>query len=251
MPGYPKLFEPETGLEEPRGPREAQGTLVLWPMIIDLHTHTFFSDGLLIPSELVQRVGAAGYRAIAITDHADSSNLDHLIPRMVLLAEDLNRTQSVTVIPGVELTHVPPELIGSLVKKARDLGARLVVIHGETIVEPVPKGTNRAGLDAEADIIAHPGLLSIEEARLAAQKGIFLEITARKGHSLTNGHVARLAVEADASLVLNSDGHAPGDFLSEALAPKIVQGAGLPPDAFDTLQRNARLLLHRLGYPLS
>jgi putative hydrolase len=217
-------------------------------MIIDLHTHTFFSDGALVPSELVRRVGTAGYAAIAITDHADSSNLDHLVPSMVRVAEDLNKAQEVIVIPGVELTHVPPERIASLVKKSRDLGAKLVVIHGETIVEPVAPGTNRAGLDAGADIIAHPGLISIEEAHLAARKGIYLEITARKGHSLTNGHVARLALETGAFLILNSDGHAPGDFLSEALAPKIAQGAGLPPDAFATLQADARLLMERLGY---
>jgi len=220
-------------------------------MIIDLHAHTFFSDGALIPSEMVRRAGAANYGAVAITDHGDSSNLDHLVPSIVRVAEDLNKTQLVKVIPGVELTHVPPPLIASLVKKARDLGAKLVVIHGETIVEPVAPGTNRAGLDAGADIIAHPGLLSMEEARLAAQKGIYLEITARKGHCLTNGHVARVALETGASLVLNSDGHAPGDFLSEALAPRIVEGAGLLPDAYARLQSNARLLLDRLGYPLS
>lgn len=219
-------------------------------MIIDLHTHTFFSDGVLIPSELVRRAGAVGYAAVAITDHADSSNLDHIIPRVIRVADDLNRSQPVRVIPGVELTHVPPELIQALVKKARDLGTKLVVIHGETIVEPVAPGTNRAGLEACADILAHPGLLTPEEAQLAAAKGIFLEISARKGHSLTNGHVAKLAREAGASLVLNSDGHAPGDFLSEALAPKITQGAGLPPDAFFQLQSNARELLDRLGSPL-
>ena len=219
-------------------------------MIIDLHTHTFFSDGALIPSELVQRAAVAGYCAIALTDHADSSNLEHLVESMLRAARDLNQTQPVRVIPGVELTHVPPELIASLVKRSRALGAELVVIHGETIVEPVAPGTNRAGIDAGADIIAHPGLLSIEDARLAAQKGIFLEITARKGHSLTNGHVARLALEIGASLLLNSDGHASGDLLSQTLAPKIVQGAGLPPDAFAGLQSNARALVDRLGYRL-
>lgn len=224
--------------------------LVLAALIIDLHTHSFFSDGALIPSELVRRAGAAGYAAVAITDHADTSNLDHLVPRMLRVADDLNRTQPVKVIPGVELTHVPPELVRALVQKARDLGAKLVVIHGETIVEPVAPGTNRAGLEAGADIIAHPGLIGAEEARLAAAKGILLEVTARKGHSLTNGHVARLALEAGASMVLNSDGHAPGDFLSEALAPRIAQGAGLPPNAFSQLQSNARKLLDRLGYPL-
>lgn len=187
---------------------------------------------------------------MAITDHADSSNLDHLVPRMVRVADDLNRTQPVKVIPGVELTHVPPELIDALVKKSRDLGARLVVIHGETMVEPVAPGTNRAGLDAGADIIAHPGLINLEEARLAAAKGIFLEISARKGHSLSNGHVAKLALQAGASMLLNSDGHGPGDFLSTTLAPKIAQGAGLPADAFSKLQSNARQLLDRLGFSL-
>jgi putative hydrolase len=224
--------------------------LVFSALLVDLHTHSFLSDGSLIPSELVRRVGAAGYAAVAITDHADSSNLDHLIPMVVRVADELNRVQPVKVIPGVELTHVPPELIQGLVKKARDLGAKLVVIHGETIVEPVAPGTNRAGLDAGADIIAHPGLINLEEARLAAARGIFLEITARKGHSLTNGHVARLALEAGATMVLDSDGHAPGDFLSETLAPKITQGAGLPPESFSQLQSNARRLLDRLGYPI-
>jgi putative hydrolase len=219
-------------------------------MLIDLHTHSLFSDGALIPSELVRRVGSAGYGAVALTDHADSSNLDDLVPRMVHVAEELNKVQSVQVIPGVELTHVPPELIPSLVKRARDLGAKLVVIHGETIVEPVAPGTNRAGLEAGADIIAHPGLISVEEVQSAARKGVLLEISARKGHSLTNGYVARLAVQAGASLVLNSDGHVPGDFLSEALAPRIVQGAGLPQEAFSNLQSNARLLGERLGYTL-
>jgi histidinol phosphatase-like PHP family hydrolase len=123
--------------------------------MIDLHTHTLFSDGVLIPSELIRRFETLRYTAVAITDHADSSNLDYLVPRMVQVANDLNRCQSVKVIPGVEITHVPPSLIGPLVERARVLGAKLVVIHGETIVEPVAPGTNRAGLDARADIIAH------------------------------------------------------------------------------------------------
>ena len=102
--------------------------------MIDLHTHTFFSDGVLIPSELVRRLEAIDYEAVALTDHADSSNLDFIVPRIVQVAEDLNHAQKVKVVPGIELTHVPPSLIGPLVKRARELGARLVVIHGETIV---------------------------------------------------------------------------------------------------------------------
>jgi len=218
--------------------------------MIDLHTHSLFSDGELIPSELVRRAEAIGYRAVALTDHADSSNLDFIIPRIVKVAEALNRTQPVKVVPGVELTHVPPALIGSLVLKARELGAALVIVHGETVVEPVAQGTNRAGLEAGADILAHPGLITPEEVALAAKKEIFLEISGRRGHSFTNGHVAKLALEGGARLVLNSDAHAPEDLMTRELANKVVEGAGLPKSSLEGLLSNSELLLKRIGYAL-
>jgi len=215
--------------------------------MIDLHTHTLFSDGVLIPSEQVRRFEALTYDAVALTDHADSSNIDFIVPRIVQVAEDLNGSQTVKVVPGIELTHVPPGRIGSLVARARKLGARLVVIHGETIVEPVAPGTNRAGIEAGADIIAHPGLITEEEVALAVKGGVCLEISSRKGHSLTNGHVARLAEEAGATLILNSDAHAPGDFMTRDFAGTVVQGAGLPTDGLSRLLSNAKNLLKKIG----
>ena len=98
--------------------------------------------------------------------------------------------------------------------------------------------------------MAHPGLITPQEARLAAEKGVFLEISGRRGHSFTNGHVARIATEMGARLVLNSDSHAPGDFMPRAFAKKVVEGAGLPQDAFEDLLSNSRLLLEKSGYPL-
>lgn len=218
--------------------------------MIDLHTHSLFSDGELIPSELVRRFESLGYSAVAITDHSDSSTLDFNVPRIVQVAEDLNRSQSVRVIPGIELTHIPPNFIGPLVRKARELGADLVVVHGESIVEPVAPGTNKAGLEADIDILAHPGLITREEVAMAAEKGILLEISARAGHSLSNGHVAGLAMAAGADLVLNSDAHAPRDLMTEDFALKVVAGAGLPSDSFPTLQSNARQLLEKIGHSL-
>ncbi len=191
-----------------------------------------------------------GYSAVAITDHSDSSNLDFIVPRIVQVAKDLNSSQSVKVIPGVELTHIPPELIAPLTARARELGASLVVIHGESIVEPVAQGTNRAGLEAGADILAHPGLITVEDARLAAEKGVLLELSARTGHSLTNGHVARLANETGAGLVLNSDAHSPGDLMTEEFASQVVEGAGLPADSLSAVLSNASQLLKKIGSPL-
>jgi len=149
--------------------------------MIDLHTHSIFSDGELIPAELARRAAAAGYRAIAITDHGDASNIDFIIPRMVQACGKLSRGFSIDVIPGIELTHIPPEYIHELAVESRRLGAKIIVVHGETIVEPVAPGTNRAALNAPVDILAHPGLITEPEAKLAAKKGIFLEISARKG----------------------------------------------------------------------
>ena len=214
--------------------------------MIDLHTHTLLSDGALIPSEHIRRFEVLGYSAVAITDHADSSNLDHLVPRIVRVAEDLNQVQSVTVVPGVEITHVPPSLIGIQIKRARELGARLVVVHGETVAEPVAPGTNRAALDSGADILAHPGLIGREEVELAARNGIFLEISSRKGHSLTNGHVARLAGEVGARLLVNSDGHGPADFMGEGFAQKVAAGAGLRAESVSEVFSNARFLLEKI-----
>ncbi len=196
--------------------------------MIDLHSHSFFSDGELSPAELVQRAKDRKYRVLAITDHIDSSNLDWVIPRIVHFCEEINGLkQGIRVIPGAELTHLPPNLIGKLAKKARKEGARIILVHGETIVEPVPAGTNRAALEAEIDILAHPGLISQKEAEIAEKRGIYLEISGRKGHSLTNGWVARLAEQTGAKLILNSDAHSPDDLIRAEQAKKLLQGAGL------------------------
>ncbi|MGD9158603.1 MAG: histidinol phosphate phosphatase domain-containing protein [Desulfobacteraceae bacterium] len=216
--------------------------------MIDLHTHSIFSDGVLIPAELVRRYEAYGYKALAITDHADQSNIDFIIPRIINAAEILNRAQSVTVVPGIEITHVPPVLIPDMVKQARSLGARIVVLHGETVAEPVAPGTNLAGIESGVDILAHPGLLTPDEARLAAEKDVYLEISARAGHSLTNGYVAKLALSAGVKMVLDSDCHEPENIMSEDFARKVVTGAGLPDDSLSAFLSNSRRLLKRAGY---
>jgi len=214
--------------------------------MIDLHTHTFFSDGALVPSEHVRRVEQMGYRAIAITDHADSSNIGILIPNLLRVARELNAVNRTQLIVGVELTHVPPVLIAPLAAEARALGAQLIVVHGETPVEPVLPGTNLAALEANVDLLAHPGFITEEEAMLAARKGILLELSGRKGHSLTNGHVAKMAQKTGALLAINADAHAPGDFLSSEMAEKVGRGAGLSGDEYLQIRRNMELLIEKL-----
>ncbi|MBC2716677.1 MAG: histidinol phosphate phosphatase domain-containing protein [Desulfobacteraceae bacterium] len=211
--------------------------------MIDLHTHSIFSDGDLIPAELARRAEHKGLSAIGITDHGDFSNIDFIIPRLVAIADELNPVLKIKIIPGIEITHVPPSLIADTIKKSRDLGAKIVIVHGETIVEPVATGTNRAAIDAGADILAHPGLISDDDVRAAKDQNVLLEITARKGHSLANGHVARLAERISTKMVINTDTHAPGDLIDDELAKQVICGAGLNEGFFSEMQANAAALI--------
>jgi putative hydrolase len=214
--------------------------------MIDLHTHSFFSDGELIPSELIRRAEAIGYKAIAITDHVDSSNIDLVVPRIVSALKRLKGFISVEAIPGAEITHVPPQIIHELVKEARNLGAKIVVVHGQTLVEPVAPGTNRAAIEANADILAHPGLISEEDLLLAKEKGVTLEITSRKGHSLSNGYVAQEAMRFGVPLCINTDAHSPSDLITKEYAIRILLGSGIEENRIDSIFENSKALLEKV-----
>ena len=195
--------------------------------MIDLHTHSLLSDGELLPSELARRAEEKGYEIIGITDHVDFSNVKNIVPALISACEKINQYFKIKAIPGVEITHVHPDSISEMVKISKDLGAKLIVVHGETIVEPVLKGTNRKALECEIDILAHPGILSEEEARLAAEKKIHIEISARKGHSLSNGHIAKLWYKYRFPLILNTDTHTSDNLITDEFAKKILISAGI------------------------
>jgi len=218
--------------------------------MFDLHTHSIFSDGELIPSELVRRAVFNGYEAIAITDHVDFTNMEYVLHGLKKL--ELQNNCDIEVIIGVEITHVPAVKIENAVKRARDLGAELVVVHGETLVEPVEGGTNRVAVsNPSVDILAHPGLISETDVELAKENDVYLEITSRQGHCLANGHVARVCSDLNAKMLLNSDLHAPEDFLNEEFAQKILAGAGLNQEsATSVLRVYPRELVNRVleGY---
>ncbi len=195
---------------------------------IDFHTHSFLSDGVLLPSELLRRAAVVGLEALAITDHADASNMAFVIDSLHRVLRDQKDDFGLHLVVGIELTHIGPESIGKLARQAKDLGAEIVVVHGETPVEPVAPGTNAAAVSEPAvDVLAHPGFLTLEEARKAASRGCYVEITTRKGHSLTNGHVVRVCQQAGAQMIVNTDTHEPDDIVTLEFAQMVARGAGL------------------------
>ena len=217
--------------------------------MIDLHTHTLLSDGVLIPTELARRAEVLGFRALGMADHVDTMLVEVTVPRLVAVARDLASAMAMKVLPGAEITHCRPEHIARVVARARQLGARVVVVHGETPVEPVMPGTNRAAIEAGCDILAHPGLITYDEARRAKERGVLLEISGRAGHSLGNGHVAQVARRTGASVIFGSDSHAPGDLRPRKDAERVLALAGLVPEAVSAAFEAAERLVTRAWEP--
>jgi histidinol phosphatase-like PHP family hydrolase len=236
----------------------------------DFHTHTVFSDGGMIPAGLMQRALVRGCLGLAITDHVDSSNLEWAFKNLLNFVEELgqewqtgivpggdnttaplntlysgalDKNWYLPLIPGVELTSVPPRKIEALAEKARSLGARWIVVHGETIMEPVAPGTNRAAIEARVDLLAHPGLITPEDAARAAELGVHLEITTHKGHGMANGWVAQRARESGARLLLNTDCHISAEILDAKQRRAIAFGAGLTAEEVDRIWQNGRRII--------
>lgn len=212
--------------------------------------HTLFSDGELLPSELARRAQNLDHEVIAITDHVDYSNVDS-ITQIQKAIDDINENWDIRVLLGAEVTHAPVDSIDGIAKKAKDLGAEIVVVHGETLSEPVIEGTNSAAVESEyVDILAHPGLISEKEAEIAKENNVFLEISARKGHCLSNGHVASIAKEVGNDLIVNTDTHSPDDLITFEKSYEIALGAGLSEkEALKAIVDNPRKLVDGLWRP--
>lgn len=216
----------------------------------DLHCHSLLSDGELLPAELLRRYEEKGYKAVAITDHVDSSNIDPVADSILRFCSNWPKDAKIKVLPGLELTHLNLSEFAKLASLARKKGIKVIIGHGETLVEPVIKGTNRAVLEAGVDILAHPGLISAKDAQFAADKGVLLEITSRKGHSLTNGHVAKMAIQFGAGLAIDNDAHSPTDIISPDELTNVAMGAGLVKTQIEHIYKNLTILISNKTNPV-
>ncbi|MCM8795498.1 MAG: histidinol phosphate phosphatase domain-containing protein [Candidatus Omnitrophica bacterium] len=206
--------------------------------MFNLHCHSLLSDGVLLPSELAMRYLDKGYQAIAITDHVDYSNIKQAVNSILEFSQKWPKNFPLKVLPGIELTHLPLEQFKPLSQYARKQGIKVIVAHGETLAEPVLKGTNHAALEADIDILAHPGLISDEDVKLAKKRGVFLEITSRKAHADTNGYVIERALKLQAKLILSTDSHSPEDIISSKELEGIAKRIDLKQKDIDEIYKN-------------
>ncbi|HEX7763941.1 MAG TPA: PHP domain-containing protein, partial [Cellvibrio sp.] len=65
-------------------------------MIFDLHSHTYFSDGMLSPEALVARAKERGVSVLAITDHDTIAG--------VRIAQKAALEAAIQLIPGIEFS---------------------------------------------------------------------------------------------------------------------------------------------------
>ena len=214
--------------------------------MFDLHTHSLLSDGCLLPSEIARRYEEKGYKVIAITDHGDYSNIRTNTQAIIEFCQNWPKGSKIKVLPGVELTHIPLEQFLPLAKFARKAGMKIIIGHGESPVEPVTAGTNRAALLSDINILAHPGNINEADALLAKEKGIFLEITTRRGHSQGNSHLVEIARKTGANLIIDNDSHKPEDILSINDLKNAALSAGLKEDEIDRIYAVQKIFLEKL-----
>lgn len=197
----------------------------------DFHSHSYLSDGETSATDMWNEAEVLEHRALALTDHLSMEDPKPLLDRLHQEAKAWEGRQFVPIV-GVELTKVPPRRIADAARAARRAGAEIVIVHGESIVENTPEGTNHAAIDSGlVDVLAHPGLIDPKDAELAKDHSVVLEISGREGHSLSNGHVVRLALEVGAELVVDSDAHDPEQLIPLEKARRIALGAGVPESA--------------------
>jgi hypothetical protein len=64
--------------------------------LVDLHTHTTFSDGLFSPEELVAEAATIGLGAVAVTDHDSMGGVERAVVA--------GRSARIEIVPGVEMS---------------------------------------------------------------------------------------------------------------------------------------------------
>jgi histidinol phosphatase-like PHP family hydrolase len=219
-------------------------------MVIDLHSHSTISDGTLSVEEAVAAAERHGYTALAITDHVTdgTGGYAEIVGEVRAEIERLRPQTRVQLFAGVEITDFPPDRIAWMAQRVRQLGAEVVVVHGECVSMTVIPGTNAAAIRAPGvDILGHPGLVTDEDAVEAARRGIYLELSAKGGHSWANGHVYATARRAAANLIVDSDAHDEVGLLSVSRVHAVLRGAAAGEvDARRVVERDVTVLLRRL-----
>ena len=167
----------------------------------------------MLPIELIRRMSVTGYTTVAITDHVDTTNTESVSEISFKFRESAQLFGVISC--AAWRSPMSPLSDPALAKLAKDSGADIVVVHGETLVEPVAPGTNHAACACTyVDVLAHPGLIDPP-----------MQNCGKKRHG-TGAHFTgwpqqgewacrKVAREAGCQIVVDSDAHTPHDLLDK------------------------------------
>ena len=198
----------------------------------DLHTHTDWSDGTMGLEEWVASAAAFGHEYLAIADHATGPGVvggvglsdDDLFEQIEAIRE-ITEGAEIEVFAGVE-ANVDAEggiSIGGEIADELDL---VVASPHSALGMSGEEATDRlvtAVSNPVVNILGHPSgrLLTRREgmefdvravAEAAAEHGTALEINANPNRLDLWGRAVQLAIEAGATVVIDTDAHSPGEF---------------------------------------
>jgi DNA polymerase (family 10) len=207
--------------------RGALPALLSWPDVRgDLHMHSVWSDGHDSIEAMVRTCRALGYEYAAITDHSPQSGASRsLTPHTVNaqadeIAEVRDRVPDMTILHGCEVDILPegrldfPDhvlerfdiVLASLHHRAGqspdELLRRYLGAMRHPLVSVITHPTNR--------MIPHRPGYDLDYDRLfeaAVETGTCLEIDGAPAHLDMDGALARRAVAAGVTVVVDSDAH--------------------------------------------
>ena len=192
----------------------------------ELHCHTVASDGRNTIAQMAEAARERGYEYLAITDHSASHGLgnnvepDELQRQIERIHEADAAIEGITVLAGSEVNVLPDGtldyeddllaeldwVIGSLHSSfrlgEREQTERMIAAMEHPLVDAIGHPTGRL-IDRR-----EPYEIDIDAiAEAAARTGTFLEINGNPDRRDLSEVNARLAVEAGARIVIDSDGH--------------------------------------------
>lgn len=181
-------------------------------MKIDLHSHTYYSDGVLSPYDLVQRALAQELNVLAVTDH------DTILG--VAPALEAAQAHALKIIPGIEMSC---EWKGQTIHM---LGLNINLNHAlfsKKLEEMMNLRQDRAHQISKK--LLKFGIPGIEEGLARQVKGVpgrlhFARYLAEKGYASTPGKAFRQF------MARGKPGYVPVQWVSLQEAAELIQQAG-------------------------
>ena len=221
----PELRENRGELEAARR-HELPELIALEDLRGDLHSHTTASDGRNSIEEMSQTAIELGYEYLAITDHSATHGFgndvqpDELLRQVERIREINDGLDGFTLLAGSEVNVLPDgsldyaddvleqldwviaSLHTSFRMKEKEMTARMIHAMEHPLVDAIGHPTGRK------IELRDPYELNVERVvEAAVRTGTFLEINANPDRRDLNETNARMAAQAGAMLLVDSDSH--------------------------------------------